>query len=543
MTSPIHLRTRILLPLLAWALSAQAFGQGIDMPLFLDVSADAGIAAPHRAVWDPVGAGRGYLAVGQAWGDYDNDGFVDLFVTGNLAANTRYHNRGDGSFERSALVDQVAMPNATTGGAVWADYDNDGWRDLYVVAFGRNALLRNDSGNGFRDVTALAGVGDTGKGTSATWGDYNSDGLLDLYLVNWSCLPECYPEDVALSRDRLYRNLGDGSFRDVSFELDPTLLQGAGFAATFVDVDNDGDADIYVVNDRMTNPIGNILWRNDGPGCGSWCWAEIAAEVGANAKLHGMGLAVGDIDNDADQELFVTSMMTPMLLLDNSDGSFVDSTLRAGVGVNPPGHASAWGTAFFDVDNDGWLDLYLAATGLPPGPSGFLKGSAPDMEDFRNPYPDLLFRNNGDGTFTDLGETALGENLRPTMGLAYADYDNDGFVDFVVGHWNEGYALFRNVGQAGADNGWLTVRLVGNGPVNRDAIGSRVYLQLDNGTTLMQEVMAGSSLGAGNDTALHFGCGGAAITALTVVWPNGVQQTFTEVTTDQNLRIVYGGPS
>lgn len=511
--------------------------RGSSPPLFADVSEAAGVHASHRANWDPEGRGEGYLGVGQAWGDYDNDGLLDLYVTGNRDLNVLYRNNGDGTFAVSSFATQVSLPGAVSGGAVWADYDNDGWRDLYVLNFGANVLFKNDAGRGFKNVTEEAGVGNTGKGESATWGDYDNDGYLDLYVVNWSCLPECDPENVNLSRDRLYRNNADGTFTDVTDLLAEAKTLGAGFAASFGDYDNDGDLDLYVVNDKMANPIGNVMWRNDGPGCGGWCFVDASEETGTDAVLHSMGLASGDYDNDSDLDLYVSNMMSPMMLMENTGlGTFNDVTQGAGVGVNPPGNAVGWGTAFFDYDNDGLLDLYLAASGMRAGPPGFYGGSAPDMEDFHHPYPNALFRNNGDGSFSDVSG-ALAANDKPTMGLAYADYDNDGDVDFVQGNWNEGYRLYRN--ERATKGRWLNVHLIGGGSVNRDAVGARVYVTDRGGRTQMREVSLGSSLGAGHDPRLHFGLGQAEIDRVTVVWPGGLKQTFRDVPTNQFWTVTY----
>lgn len=520
-----------------FALLFTALTSGVaQSPRFTDVSSAAGVRASHRAVWDPAGR-KGYLGVGQAWGDYDNDGFLDLYVTGNQDLNVLYRNLGDGTFGVSPVATQVSLPEAVSGGAVWADYDNDGWRDLYVLTHGANVLFRNDAGRGFIDVTDEAGVGDTGKGESATWGDFDRDGFLDLYVVNWSCLPECDPENVALSRDRLFRNGGDSTFTDVTDLLAIPKTQGAGFAATFGDFDNDGDPDLFVANDKMTNPIGNVMWRNDGPGCGGWCFTDVSEETGTNATLHSMGVASGDYDNDGDLDMYVSNMMSPMLLMKNTGaGIFSDATQTAGVGVNPPGTAVGWGTAFFDFDNDGLLDLYLATSGTPSRPPGLYGGSAPDMEDFHRPYPDALFRNGGDGSFSEVSEV-LAVNDKPTLGLAYADYDNDGDVDFVQGNWNEGYALYQNSGTAA--HNWLTVSLTGGGSVNRDAVGARVYVTSSGGVTQMQEVGSGSSLGAGHDPRLHFGLGRSQIRRVRVVWPGGLEQTFQDVPTNQIWRLTY----
>ena len=510
--------------------------------LFVDVSEQAGIATAHGAIWSRyLGRffDRGYLSTGQAWGDYDNDGWVDLFLAGGTNPSTLYRNDRDGTFSVSALSNQLALPDTWSGGAVWADYDNDGFKDLYVLAHGPNVLFHNESGRGFRDVTEAAGVGDSGKGSTATWGDYDGDGHLDLYVANWACFPECRPVDPTRASDRLYHNLGDGTFEDASGLLEAAMLQGAAFAASFVDYDDDGDPDIYVVNDMAMNPVGNVLWRNDGPGCGGWCWRDGSDETNTGIVMGGMGLAVGDFDNDLDLDLNSSDMIEPagpalpMVLMENLGEAFRDVAGTAGVGG--PRGTVGWGTVFFDFNNDGWLDLFLAATerarrpDVPSGPEGMLFA-----------FPNLLFENNGDGTFSYATPPAWHQHPRPSLGVAYADYDRDGNVDLVVGNFGEDYSLYRNSGTSGAGNHWLTVRLEGRTPINRDAIHARVFVTTGDGLTRMQEVKSGSSLGAGNDTALHFGLAGSEVASVVVVWPDGTEEGFEGVAADRIWRLVYG---
>ena len=508
---------------------------------FADVSEAAGISATHSGDWQLFDDDfiTGYLGVGQAWGDYDRDGWLDLYVTGNRDPSVLYRNNGDGTFSVSHLTPQVALADVDTGGAVWADYDNDGWLDLYVLNHGPNTLFHNEGGRGFTDVTEQAGVGDAGKGTTATWGDFDGDSFLDLYVVNWSCFPECGDPNITRehdeARDTLYRNQGDGTFVDVTNLLDYDLLLGAGFSASFTDYDADGDPDIYVVNDQFKNMLGNILWRNDGPGCRGWCFRDVSIEAGARTFIHGMGLAVGDYDNDLDLDFYFSDMVNGMVLLQNQgDGTFDDVAEEAGVVVGPSS-AVGWGTIFFDYNNDSWLDLILTATefyqfDIESGPEGMM---------FE--YRDFLFKNRGDGTFADVTPQDWLTDLKPSMGLAYADYDRDGLLDFVLGNWNEGYVLYRNTGAEGRGNNWINIRLTGGGDVNRDAIGARVYLSTDDGRTLLQEVKCGSSLGAGNDTALHFGLGAAGISEVMIRWPNGDEETLKDVAVNQFLEVAYSG--
>ena len=519
---------------LAWTPAAAQPAAAAE--IFVDASAAAGIDAPHRGSWGFDGKG-GYLGIGQAWGDYDNDGWVDLFLAGGQGPSILYRNNGDGTFAISEHARDVTLAEAWTGGAVWGDYDNDGWRDLYVLTHSANVLFHNVAGAGFRDVTAAAGVGATGNGSTAAWGDYDADGFLDLFVANWTCYPECAPAEApALMSDRLYRNRGNGTFEDVS-RLLGDKLQGAAFSASFVDFDNDGDADIYVVNDKVENPIGNVLWRNDGPGCGGWCWSDASAETRTDAVRNGMGLAVGDYDNDLDLDFYFSDMGEPMSLLQNVDGRFRHATEAAGVGAERHGRIVGWGTVFFDFDNDGWLDLFLAATGYAPR---FSDPGAP-IDLLFLPHPNVLFRNRGYGNYVEVTPASWQARPRPSMGVAYADYDRDGFVDLVVGNFDVGYTLYRNAGLAGADHHWLTVRLEGRGPINRDAIGARVFVTPRDGRRpRMQEVKSGSSLGAGNDTALHFGLGASATAMVRVLWPDRTEAVFEEVAADRVWRVVYG---
>ena len=532
----VPLRLAVLLSVAVLAASP-ALAQQAAPDLFVDVSEEAGIGALHEATWEEFSGEnftRGYLATGQAWGDYDNDGWVDLYLTGGLNPSALYRNDGDGTFSISEHSGDVGLPDVWTGGAVWADYDNDGFKDLYVLANGANVLFHNEAGQGFQGVTQAAGVGDTGKGTTAAWGDYDGDGYLDLYVANWSCIPECpRPADPVLASDRLYHNNRDGTFTDVSGLLNAVKLQGSAFSASFVDFDNDGDPDIYVINDKAEQPIGNVLWRNDGPGCDGWCWHDASSETRSKIVKHGMGLAVGDYDNDLDLDFYFSDMVEPMALLENLGDQFRDASKTAGVGVGP-GSVVGWGTAFFDFNNDGWLDLFLASTEL------IWAQDLQRPEGMLFPYPNPLFQNRGDGTFLDVTPTSWQQQPKPSMGVAYADYDRDGLVDFVVGNFGQGYTLYRNAGLAGAENHWLTIRLEGRAPINFDAIHARVFVTTEDGLTRMQEIKSGSSLGAGNDTALHFGLGGSTSAAVRVVWPDGTEDVVAEVAADRILDLSYG---
>jgi cytochrome c peroxidase len=486
--------------------------------LFQNVSRAAGISQTRQ------GNDR---AIGQAWGDFNQDGWIDFYVTDTKGPNSLFRNNGDGTFSRPSFADTVALPDGFSGGASFADYNNDGWPDLYVVNWGQNYLFLNERGQGFTNVTAEAGVGDKANGQTASWGDYDGDGWLDLYVANWACYPRCGRPNEGDS-DRLYHNNGDGTFTDVTSLLGGKTY-GAGFVASFTDYDNDGDQDIYLVNDEFLFPVGNKLWRNDGPGCEDrftgevgHCFTEVAADAGADTRVMGMGLATADYDNDGDLD-FYFSNAGPMTLLQNQgDGTFTDVAHQAGVDLP---ENIAWAATALDYDNDGWQDLYLAVM-TTANHSGMAV----------NP----LFHNNGDGTFSRVRSGSGAADVGPTMGIATADFDNDGWVDLLIGNKDDGYSLLRNQSGAQSGNHWFALQLVGGGPVNRDAVGARVTVQTANGIVQTREVQNGGSLGAGNALSLNFGLGESeTIAELTIHWPNGRSQTFNQIPADRKVTLAY----
>ncbi len=460
--------------------------------------------------------------IGQAWGDYDADGWLDLYVTDSRGPNKLFRNRGDGTFELSPLSNQVALPQSLSSGAVFADYDNDGWPDLYVLNRNQpNVLFRNQAGTGFVDVTGQTGVGDPGDGRTASWGDFDQDGFLDLYVANWSCYPDCGRPTYGDS-DRLYRNNRDGTFTDVTHYL-TSKVQGAGFVASFVDYDDDGDLDIYLINDEFINPVGNALWRNDGPGCAGWCFTDISPQARADTRLMGMGLAAADYDNDLDLDFYFSNAGPMALLLNQGDGTFVDVASQAGVDL--AGNGVGWGAVAFDYDNDGDLDIYQALSAMLP----------------EGQPVNVLFRNNGDGTFQKVEPLGPGHDGK-TLGVAYADYDNDGWVDLVIGDFTSGYTLFRNQMGARSDNQSVAFKLIGRAPVNRDAIGARLTLYTTDGRTQVREVQSGASLGAGNALTLYFGLGQAEIDRLEIRWPDGTRQRLGPLPPNRQYIVRYPQP-
>lgn len=471
-----------------------------------EVASRVGVDVVHQSV-DP------FTTQGVAWGDFDLDGRLDMVLTNHGAPNRSFRGVAGGTFDVAPWDGgTTALSSEISTGAVVVDYDNDGWPDLFVLADGPNTLLRNQGGGDFVDATQVAGLGDAGLGQTAAWGDYDGDGRLDVYIVNYETkLP-----------DRLMHNEGGGAFSEVEGAFSSETRTRLGFTASFFDYDLDGDADLYVVNDKFA---GNVLWRNDGPGCDGVCWVDVSASSGAGVEMEGMGLAIGDYDNDGDQDVFVTNI-GPMVLLQNQtaqgDPSFSEVSAEAGALVDDNDWGQyGWGAQFVDYDNDGWLDLYVALGRVGPGPE----------------RPNVMLRNRRDGTFKLVPSTAGAEDLNRSQGLATADYDADGWVDLLVGNANAPFSLFHN---QGGDAHWLEVELRGDGSaVSRDAVGARVTVLDDSGHEQVREVIAGSSLGAGSSLRQHFGLGDALPSSVIIRWPNGEVDVIEDAPPDALVGVDY----
>jgi len=453
-----------------------------------------------------------YFATGLAWGDYNLDGWMDVYVTDSNGPNQLLMNQ-DGFLAESPLNSFVGLELETSAGAIWADLDNDSYPDLIVLNWGQPTYFHNDAGIVFQDWSTHLGVTTTAQGESATAGDFNGDGFLDLYLVYWG---ESIDRD-----DILLLNDGDGTFSNVTNLLLEQGIAGPGFAATFLDFDLDQDLDLYVVNDKN---YGNVLWRNDGAGCGGWCFTDVSIPSNANTAVYGMGLATGDYDNDGDLDFFFTNI-GPMKLLENqaAQGSpvFLDVSQQAGVDFSGVG----WGAAFFDFDHDGWLDLFLA------------------IMDSTGVRSNQMFRNNGDGTFSNMTDQGGAASLFNSLSLAYADVNRDGWLDFAVGNMDGPYELFMNQGQFGTNNSFIQFELIGAPPIDMDAVGAKIELSLSDGRSLFQAVKIGSSIGSCNMKALHFGLGAATVNQATITWPNGDQVQLISPAINQTHNLTFNpGP-
>jgi hypothetical protein len=502
---------------------------------YSNVAANVGLVLSHDlgTICNPV------IGSGSAWADYDNDGDIDLFVTNRGGANRLYRNDGDTSGDGLPdFVDEAASrgvddPTGAGHGTVFVDYDNDGDQDLFVANWGANKLFQNqlqESGTvSFTDVTATAGVADFGRTITASFADYDGDGYLDLYLTKHK---QCGTNDN--SRDTLYHSNGDGTFSDVTALLcsDGTsscqAVSGLGFSPRWFDFDNDNDLDLYLVNDDINGVYTpNVLWRNDGSdGAGGWTFTDISAASGTDISLNGMGQGIGDYDNDGWLDTAFSNIGANWLMRNNGDGTFTDTSANAGIqrATFPNGERNVtWATSFFDYDNDGWLDLYYVA-----GETAL----------FAYEQPNSFFENNRDGTFTDISVASGLDDPGRGRNSSMADFDGDGFVDIFVGNYGTAPALFRNnSADQGNTNNWLSVTVEGT-VSNRDGIGTRLTLTTPDGVSMMREIDSGPAHGGGDYRAAYFGMGTNATGELTVRWPTGVTQVIGTVNANQAIQLV-----
>jgi hypothetical protein len=527
---------------------------------FVNVAAHAGLRAPvifgdeGRAdyILESIGCGVAFL-------DYDNDGWLDiLMLTGRRRAGVTptsatirlYKNNRNGTFTdvtaRSGLGRSVWAFGVTVG-----DYDNDGFDDLFITCYGTNILFHNNGDGTFSDVTEKAGLHCAGVhfGSGCTWIDYDRDGKLDLFTAhyvlfdqekvqprgknpacNWRGVPVyCGPMGLPHEPCRLYHNNGDGTFTDVS-EKAGILAPQAGYALTAAAADFDGDGwpDIYVACDSSPS----LLFRNNHDGTFTERGFESGAAINDDGKEQaGMGLAVGDFDTDSHLDIFKTHFAadTNVLYRNNGRGVFRDVTTVSGLAVET--RFVGWGAAMQDFDNDGLPDLFYTTGMVSPE----LERDLPD-----SPYktPAVLFRNLGGGKFEELFDLAgpAMQELHSSRGAAFGDFDNDGDVDVVIMNMNEPPSLLRNDVSSG--HHWLKVLLEGV-ESNRSAIGAQV-VAVYGGRRQAQAVLAQSSYLSVNDRRLHFGLGAALSANLEIRWPNGRDERIEDVGADQLVVIREG---
>ena len=515
---------------------------------FTDVTAQMGIQFRHtngesgqKYFIEPIGSGIALF-------DFDNDGDLDLyFINGSdlpgrtspaLPTNRLYRNDGN-TFTDVTL--EAAVGDIGYGlGCCIGDYNNDGFTDLYVTNFGVNVLYRNNGDGTFTDTTESAGVGGNQFSSGCAFVDLDADGYLDLYVVNYvqfdpATNPECTrqgvptyctPEALQGAADVLYRNNGDGTFTDITATAGISGADGKGLGVVCGDIDNDGDIDIFVAND--TTP--NFLYRNDSDTAIKMTEDALFAGVALSEEgraYSGMGANLGDFDNDGYLDIVITNFQdqTNSLYHNAQDGFFNEVSFAKGIGERSLRYL-AWGVDFVDFNNDGWLDLFVA--------NGHLDDNVAEVDPIGTyAQPNQLFLSNRGLNFSESVDIAIADQ-KVSRGAAFGDIDNDGDVDIVVSNLKDAPTVLRN----DSDNAsqWLSIKLVGT-HCNRDAIGARVTI-VSGDLTQIREVKSGSGYISQNDLRLHFGLGDATqVDTLTVRWLCGKVQTLQNIETNQVLVI------
>jgi len=538
--------------------------------LFTDVAARAGIHFQHR---NGATGEHYYLETfggGGAFFDFDNDGWLDVFllqsgelpdlglrVKGSMThpdGNALYRNR-DGTF--TDVTRGSGLENTGYGmGVAVGDFDNDGFDDLFITSYPRCYLFRNQKGTGkFADVTARAGVAGEGRwATSAAFVDYDRDGFLDLYVCHycqWSpqtnkaclnphgkksyCAPDLYDGDA----DSLYRNNGDGTFSAVTAKAGLADIKRRGLGVAAFDYNDDGWVDLYVANDRQPN----LLLRNNGNGT----FSEVGTEAGASysdsgTPLAGMGVAIGDYNNDGREDVFVTNFSGEPNSLYRNDGGGMFTEVSAPARLAAPSLPFlAFGCEFLDFDNDGFKDL-IVGNGHTNDDVGQFISNVTYKERKQ------LFRNVGNGTFDEV-LAGLGDLRKPcvTRGLAVGDYDNDGDLDVLANNQNDAAQLLRNNsslpqrgrGVGGEGNHWIAFKLVGT-KSNRDGAHAKVTIRCGS-KKQFSEVRSGSSYCAHSDRRVYFGLGKAKqVDEVEIRWLNGATARLTDVRANRILVVTEG---
>jgi enediyne biosynthesis protein E4 len=541
----------------AWAKAAKCSGRPI--PQLEDVTAKSGVTFRHNS--DPA---KKYIVESMSGGvilfDYDRDGWLDIYFTnapsvemalkGQKSRGALYRNNHDGTFSDVTDKAGVATPCFAMGGAV-GDYDNDGWPDLYITCLGGNVLYHNNGDGTFSDVAAQAGVLDGRWSAGAAFGDYDNDGFVDLVVTNYvdfhlNDLPkfgsapnckyrgidvQCGPRGLKGAGDSLFHNNGNGTFTDVSKAAGVDDPPGYyGMAALWADFNNSGRLDLYIANDSTPK----YLYQNLGHGK----FKEIGLESGTAVSEDGseqasMGLAIADYLHTGRPSLHVTNFSDEYDDLYRNDGnwSFSDVSYASGV-ATPSLPWVKWGTAFADLDNDGWSDLITVSGHVYPQVDTLPSGAA-----YREPK--LLQMNQKDGSFCDASDQAgpaLTEK-RVSRGLAAGDLFNDGNIDVVINDLDGSPMILRNRGVPGRH--WVSFELAGT-KSNRMALNARVKV-IAGGLTQTDEVHSGGSYLSQNDTRLHFGLGAARkIDTVEIRWPSGKVETLKDLGVDRFYCVLEG---
>ncbi len=526
---------------------------------FVDVAHAAGLTSPviygrgdHADyIVETVGCGCAFI-------DYDNDGWMDIFILTGITigastpqtTNRLYRNNRNGTF--TDVTEQAGLRKAGWASSVCVgDYNNDGFEDLFCTYYGQNVLYRNNGNGTFTDVTKEAGlVSDTVRwGAGATFIDYNRDGRLDLFVSNYVQFdfdrvpkpgqnPNCYwrgmpvvcgPRGLPPGQHSLYHNNGDGTFTDVSHEAGIASSRGSyGMTVVAADFDEDGWPDIYVACDSTPS----LLFMNNHDG--TFREEAMLRGVAVNEdgmEQAGMGIGLGDYDLDGHLDLYKTHFAddTNVLYHNDGHGNFEDVTKTARLAVET--RYTCWGAGIVDLDNDGFPDIFATAGSVYPG----LEEKLPR---YKKKSPRILFRNLGNGTFEEL-TTEAGPAITAaysSRGCAFGDFDNDGDIDILIVNLNEQPSLLRN--DVRKTHHWLKVRLVGT-KSNRSAIGARVKVRYGH-KVQAQAVVSQSSFYSANDPRLHFGLGSETSADIEINWPNGAQEKLSNIAANQLVTIQEG---
>jgi hypothetical protein len=512
-----------------------------------------GGTATNKYLLETTGTGVAVL-------DYDDDGWLDIFVVngtvlegfpnGDAPISHLYRNQRDGTF-RDVTAAAGLTQSGWGQGACSGDYDNDGHDDLFVTYWGQNRLYHNRGNGTFEEVTAAAGLRNARPrwGTGCAFLDFDRDGRLDLFAANYidfdlasAPVPEsglcrykglpvaCGPPGLPGGKNVLYRNTGEGRFEDVSERTGITRANGTyALGVSTLDFNNDGWVDLYVAND--SNPSALYINNKDGT------FKDVGVAAGCaysqdGKPQAGMGVAAGDYDRNGTIDLFKTNFAgdTSTLYANDGKGLCEDRTFSAGIGLNT--RWLGWGVGFVDLDNDGWLDLFLVNGHVYPEVERLKTEAAYKQRK-------VVYRNLGKGRFEDITMKLGAPVTTPAAGrgAAFADFDNDGDVDVIVNNMNATPDLFRLDLRGGAH--WTTLKLVGTRS-NRDAIGARVTLSGADGTQV-QEVRGGGSYFSQNDLRVHFGLGQATrVDRIAVRWPDGAEEQWTDVPIDRIVTLTEG---
>ncbi|MFK8029496.1 MAG: CRTAC1 family protein [Gammaproteobacteria bacterium] len=516
-----------------------------DKPKFVDVASSSGIDFVHLT----GASGQFYfpeiVGAGGALLDYDSDGDLDVYLiqsgtldgsssNASLTGNRLYRNDGY-SIDSGQFVDvteEAGVGHTGYGmGVATGDYDNDGDLDLYVTNFGDNVLYRNDGTGHFTDVTVESGTNDSGWSTSASFIDTDNDGDLDLFVtryVNYSIdankpckdsagrLDYCSPSQYPATADTLFENRGDGRFIDISKQAGITAQQGPGLGIIGADLDNDGLTDIVVANDQQAN----FFWRNLGNNTfeESGLMSGIAYNSAGKAEAS-MGITSGDFDGDGDEDLFMTHLTTETntLYLNDGGGRFADATTMSALG--PPSlRYTGFGSRWFDFDNDGDLDIFVANGAV------VIKNELVDMSSYPYEESNQLFENIGGQKFVEKTNQAGFGSMPPLVsrGAAFGDIDNDGDVDILVTNSNGPIHLLLN--KTDSPSSSIHVSLTGTSS-NQGALGTRVALLYSNGETVWRRVHTDGSYASASDVRVHFAKkADDVIKGIAVVWPSGSRE-------------------